>query len=242
MKAFPRHALPITAAILLLSFTLAACGIDEFVYLYPVTNVGNNPTDSDDDSYKFFSFVTRDSDNDSEASGYFQGWEIYYRIYNSVSDRSVDTTAIETKIDDDPANAWSEVINTRKYKRMTLIQGSDTASLLSAPLLKGTSSDRAVTIRPLTLASYPAEFTVDGVQITGSGGADSFAWRSVTAVKAKSFDYDEIETSDADVKYNSSYGTDEWYLQAYVFAYGFDTSYKALYSEPKSLGSITIAQ
>jgi len=227
-------------------FALSAfigCGIDEYVYLEPVSNVLNNPTDSPDAAYRFFSFVTKDETNQAEAGGYFQGWEIYYRIYNSKSDRSADTTDIATKADADPANAFYYVNTTKKYRRMTFIRGDDTSSLASAPLIGASSSDRTITIRPVSTGdSYPAEFLIDETQVFGSDGTALLAWREESDVSAKSFDYEEIDTGDTDVKYNSgaSVGTDAWFLQAYVFAYGFDTSYKAIYSELLSLGSITI--
>lgn len=221
---------------------LTGCGIDEYIYLEPVSNILNNPTDTDVDSYKYFSFQTKDAENNADAAGYFKGWEIYYRIYNSVTDRSTDTAAIATKAADDPANAFNYVNTTKKYRRMTFIRGTDTSVMYPAPLIAESPSDRIVFIRPYTIGlSYPEAFTLNGVQVNLSG-TDAFAWRSVTDVLAESFEYAQIDQTDADVQYNSSVGlsAQKWYLQAYVFAYGFDTSFKVIYSEPTSLGSITI--
>lgn len=230
------------AVLFFVLFILGGCGIDEYIYLEPVSNIINNPTDSTDPAIKYFSFVTKDEDNATNAYGYFKGWEIYYRIYNSTTDRSTDTTAIAAKVDDDPVNAFYYVNTTKKYRRMTLVYNEDTSTLASAPLISGTASDRTVVLRPYSISdSYPAVFTAGGADVSiPTTSLNSLAWRSVSDVLAESFDYEEIDTTDVDVQYNSGSGTDSWFLQAYVFAYGFDTSFKVIYSEPVSLGSITI--
>lgn len=239
---FSRAALLRAAAGIYALCILSACGIDEYIYLEPVSNIVNNPTDTDVASYKYYSFITKDADNSSNASGYFKGWEIYYRIYNSKSDRSADTTAIASKVDTDPANAFNFVSTTKKYRRMTTIHGTDTTALYSAPLLGISSSNRSIFIRPLPFGDeYPAEFTADGTPVSNSEGP-ALVWRSVSDVQAKTFEFADIAADDADVQYNSASGTEEWYLQAYVFAYGFNSTFKVIYSEPVSLGSISITQ
>ncbi len=240
MRTVRTNALSLAAAALSLVACLAGCGIDEYIYLEPVSNVTNNPTDTPDASFRYYAFITKDADNAANASGYFKGWEIYYRIYNSQSDRNTDTAAIAAKIDADPANAFYYVSTTKKYRRMTFIHGNDTSAPYSAPLLTGDTVDRTVLIRPYTInETYPAAFTVNGVPWTISG-ENVLVWRSVSEVLAKSFEHADISSTDADVQFNSGSSTGSWYAQAYAFAYGFDTSFKVIYSKPVSLGSITI--
>lgn len=220
---------------------ITACGIEEYIYLYPP--ITKNSPSTVDPSGAYFSFTTADADNTADAGGYFQGWEVYYRIYNSETDRAADVNDIVTKNTKDSANVFSYISSTKKYRRMTLLNGSATNSMLSAPLLKGTGTDRLVEIRPVSGGDeYPVEFSVDGTQLTGSDGENAYVWRSLDDVNAKSFDYPEIDSADADVTFNSSGGTDSWYLQAFALAIGYDLNYKALYSAAANLGSLKIAE
>jgi len=77
---------PRGAARLLAAFAacfLVACGIEYYVYLYPVNSIDNNPTDASSDEANYYGFVTRDEDNIDDADEYFLGFEVYYKIFNS---------------------------------------------------------------------------------------------------------------------------------------------------------------
>ncbi len=229
------------AALLALTI-LVSCGIDQFIYLHPPTALAT-PESPNEPLTAFFSFRTTDEDNNNDSSGYFKGWEVYYRIYNSTAQRSQDATDIATKNDKDPANVYSYVVNTKSYRRMTLINGSESASMLPAPLLSAAASDRTVTIRPFPLGEeYPAEFTTD--KGLGTEQALPLIWRTSPGSdgKPKSFEYEDIAEDDGDVKYSSSSGKEAWYIQAYAFAYGFDESFRAIHSKAAALGSLIIAE
>ena len=78
----------------------------------------------------------------------------------------------------------------KSYRRMTLINGSESASMLPAPLLSAAASDRTVTIRPFPLGEeYPAEFTTD--KGLGTEQALPLIWRTSPGSdgKPKSFEY-----------------------------------------------------
>lgn len=229
---------PVLAVLALLA--PLACGIDQFIYLYPPTALVT-PESPNEPLYAYFSFRTTDEDNTQDSVGFFKGWEVYYRLYNSATLRSQDATDIATKNDKDPANVYSYVVNTKKYRRMTLIKDTETASLLPAPLLSASGADRTVTIRPIALGEeFPQEFTID----KGLGTEVSFPtiWRTVNVAQAKPFEYEEIDSEDGDVSNTSSAGTDTWYVQAYAFAYGFDESFKAVHSKAAFLGSLIISE
>jgi hypothetical protein len=58
---------------------------------------------------------------------------------------------------------------------------------------------------------------------------------------------DEIDSGDSDFTYSASWdkkvtGEKLAYVQAYVLAYGYDESYKSLYSELFELGCITLTE
>lgn len=233
-----RPVVPLAIAAFLAS-GMISCGIEDYIYLYPP--IARNAPSSVDPSGAFFSFDTADSDNTAEAGGYFLGWEVYYRIYNSESDLASDVSDITTKNTKDPANVFSFLTSAKKYRRMTLVRDSDTNAMLSAPLLEGSGTDRLVKIRPVASGDeYPAEFSVDGTQQTGAGGEDTYVWRSIDDVNTKPFDYPEIDAADADVRNNATGAPDSWYLQAFALAIGYDLNYKAVYSGAANLGSVKI--
>jgi len=196
---------------------LAACGIESFVYLYPITYRDFEP--SSDSNYNYFSFRTSDEKNESESSGYFRGFEIYYRIYNNNSTRLSDKSLINNYNTNNPTTAYTYLLSTKLYRRLSCTVRPD-----DMPLIPGSNGNRQVIIR---LYGTPIR-TNDG-----TGPTD------------KLFDLDEIDNGDSDFTYSSSWDTNGTgkklaYVEAYAVAYGYDESYKSLYSELFELGYITL--
>lgn len=225
------------AAVLALPLALCGCGIDTFVYLYPVTQLLNSPSTTDP-SYNYFQFKTSDSDNyDAYGSdGYFKGFEVYYRIYNSTSTRSSDVSAIYTYNENNPTTALTKLVGTYYYHRMV-----HSGRLTSIPLIPGDSSNRTVSIRLFDQNNYVAYFSLDG-STNGSGSIGIPERTHNSGTTFETFVFKNIDTSDDDVSYTSSSGTTTWYVQAYAVAYGYDESYKPYYSEVFSLGYVTVTE
>lgn len=230
-----RFRIILSALFVFAALVLSGCGIDTYVYLYPVSSLLNTPS-SVDPSLNYFQFSTSDGKNyDTYGdNGYFKGFDIYYRIYNSSSDRSTDVSEIYTHNENYPTATATWLVSTKKYTRM--VRDGRTYEL---PLIPGSDSNRIVTIRLSDDVGYTASFFVG----SSDDSSDSLG-RPLRNPSNKSspvtFDFDEIDSSDADVKYSASAGKKEWYVQAYVVAYGYDESYKPYYSEVFSLAYTTI--
>jgi hypothetical protein len=237
-----RAACAFCLAALVLPLALCGCGIETYVYLYPVTQLPNGyPSSTAGNAVdNFFQFRTSDSDN--SGNSYFRGFEIYYRIYNSLSTRSSDVSTINTYNENNPTTAMTYLINTKNYHRMVY-----SARQTDIPLIPGTSSDRTVSIRLFAQTPYIPYFSLDGTT-DGSGtlGIPERTHNSGTSYEPF-FETDDqtkgnISSSDDDVTFTSGSGESTWYVQAYVAAYGYDESYKSIYSEIFNLGYVTITQ
>ena len=208
--------------------TLSGCGVDEYVFLYPVTNP-HVPTA--DPLFNYFSFTTSDKKNTDEASGYFKGFEIYYRIYNSESGRDSDVVAINNYNSDNPSSAYSYLINTKNYCRL-----SCAVRPVDFPLIPESTSNRPVVIG---LGQSIQTFVIS-VAGDSSLYGEPRRTNNGTTEADKRFIFDEIDNGDSDYTYSSSGKTDTVYIQAYALAYGYDQSYKSIYSELCNLGYVTI--
>lgn len=213
----------------------AACGIESFVYLYPITYRDFEP--SSDSNYNYFSFRTSDEKNESESSGYFRGFEIYYRIYNNNSTRLSDKSLINNYNTNNPTTAYTYLISTKLYRRLSCAVRPDTM-----PLIPGSSANRQVLIRLEQYLDQAPQISVAG---DTSLYGNPLRTNDGTGPKDKLFDVDEINNGDSDFTYSSSWDTNGTqkklaYVEAYVVAYGYDESYKSLYSELFELGYITL--
>ena len=214
---------------------LAACGIESFIYLYPITYRDFEP--SSDSRYNYFSFRTSDAKNESESSGYFKGFEIYYRIYNNNSTRVSDKTLINNYNTNNPTTAYSYLMSTKLYRRLSCaVRPQD------MPLIPGSSVNRQVVVRLEQYLDQLPQISVEG-DTTLYG--EPRRTNDETSSDAKLFDLDEIDNGDSDFTYSSSWDTSPTgkklaYVEAYAVAYGSDESYKSLYSELFELGYITL--
>jgi hypothetical protein len=210
----------------------SSCGIDTFVYLYPVNQLLNSPSENDPVN-NYFKFKTSDEDNNSSA--YFKGYEIYYRIYSDKATRNSDVSAISAYNDANPTTALTTLVSSYRYTRMVY-----TGKTTDIPLIEGTTTNRVISIRLTDYFTYKASISDDGSN-DGSGSLGIPMRTLNDGTKIVSFDYGNIHTSgDSDVSSNSSSSPDVWYVQAYVVAYGYDESYKPYYSSLFSLAHVVI--
>lgn len=217
---------------------LCGCGIETFVYLYPVIYRDFQPTS--DATYNYFSFKTSDAKNSSDSGDYFKGFEVYYRIYNNESARESDEFSINSINLSSPTTAYSFLINTKNYQRL---RGSQQPTAM--PLISDSSNDRAVIIRLVSYNTETPQISVAGDKATY--GTPMRTNLTGTVVNCNVFDLDDISSGDSDATISSSWDTNISgkhlaYVQAYVMAYGYDDSYKALYSKLFDLGFITLTE
>lgn len=209
--------------------TTAACGIENVIYLErPRRRYGTSYLN--DLSKRYCEFATAGAWNTENAAGYFQGTEIYYRIYERESDCTSDISAISRYNDDNPANAATYLQDTKKYYRLI------TADTSKRPLMPASISDTIVRFR---LQDYGD--TVDPALLTVDSSSLGVPYRGLEIpVDKRSFEKQNIALEDTDVQKTSSTNesTEFWYVNFYAVSYGYDKSFRTLYSSLEPLGYI----
>jgi hypothetical protein len=214
---------------------LTSCGLDTYIYLFPVSQYYNFP--SEQDLYNYISFPTENALNAGTA--YFKGFEIYYRIYNNKDTRASDVASINSQNTNYPATVYSYIITTKKYSRLNATTRISSIPLIPRPTV---ASNETVNIRLYDYGTNLKGITVGGVDY-------GLALRTVDGVtkigdSQYSFVFEDIEknTSSSDISYGTfdDASNKKYYLQAFVLAYGYDDNLKSIYSSSYDLGFITI--
>lgn len=223
-----------TASVLWLS-----CGIETVVFLERPRRI-HDTSYQDDRSKRYCHFRTADAVNTAYSAGYFQGTEIYYRIYEREADCQSDKSSIDSYNDSNPAAAAQYLQDTKKYYRLT------TSTLATRPLISSTGSDVEVRFR---LQDYDSVDTAQlvtapslGSPYQGGGTSLGVPYRGGEIFYSKrSFDRQNIFTDDADVQKSASSEKGEfWCVNFYAVSYGYDTAFRTLYSSLSPLGYIKI--
>ena len=251
----PSNASALCLAALFVLF--AACGIEVYIYLEPVSTYINKPGSAADEALNYVAFVTSDIANYDSAEDYFKGFEIYYRIYNNITTLNSDVSAIDSYSEDTDtqALAYSYLISTKSYSRLTgssrltgypLIEASDSASPANRAvyirMYNAVSGSYTAGIKVYTLASSQSD-SENGTLLYDYGSAR----RTISSVSRNqnkyTFQIDYITSSDSDVSWSTSSTSDgTLYVQFYVMAYGYDESFSNIYSIPYNLGYITLTE
>ena len=214
---------------------LTSCGLDTYIYLFPVSQYYHFP--SEQDLYNYISFPTENALNAGTA--YFKGFEIYYRIYNNKDTRASDVASINSQNTNYPATVYSYIITTKKYSRLNATTRISSIPLIPRPTV---ASNETVNIRLYDYGTNLKGITVGGVDY-------GLALRTVDGVtkigdSQYSFVFEDIEknTSSSDISYGTfdDASNKKYYLQAFVLAYGYDEGFKPIYSEAFNLGYLTI--
>lgn len=221
-------------------FLFFSCGIDYYIYLYPVVDRNPDPCTSYenpetyDKNNNLFGFRTRDSANSSISN--YQGYMVYYRIYNNSDTMLSDMNYINNynSNDDYKANIISYIEN-RNFKRLYCENQS-----FAAPLINKSNSDRTVKIRLVSEQDYGTGITVDDVIL----GIPIRNTSSSPYNPEYFFDTDKFSQEDSDISFTQGdvnfEDVDTWYVSAYVLTYGIDDVYSPVYSSALWLGCSVI--
>ncbi len=211
----------------------SACGLDTFYYLDPPISrhfIDDASSLSNDPSKQFVSFATASSNADN--ADIFQGTSVYYKIFNSTSNLLSNKISIEN-INTEYTNQGIERLISWGYQPLTTDQVT-TANLVPA------GQTKVVTIRLANATGYPAEITVDGLNI----GVP------VRSVEDKTFSFSSVAQSNSpyslpmegqeDVSFSTGAGTSTWYVALYAVSTGMSPSLTPVYSQVVYLGSLAI--
>lgn len=221
-------------------FLFVSCGIDYYIYLYPVVDRNPDPCTSYENPETYdinnnlFGFKTRDSANSSISN--YQGYMVYYRIYNNSDTMLSDMNYINNynSNDDYKANIISYIEN-RNFKRLYCENQS-----FAAPLINKSNSDRTVKIRLVSEQDYGTGITINDVLL----GTPIRNISSSPYNPEYFFDTDKFSQEDSDISFTQGdvnfEDVDTWYVSAYVLTYGIDDVYSPVYSSALWLGCSVI--
>lgn len=209
---------------LLSVFIFFSCGIDDIVYLEP-PKLTHNPTGYIDEAQMYFEFETSDKENLNAALGFFKGFEVYYRIYESKTDCENLIKNMVQYNESNPANSVNYLLSSYNYKLLTY-QGY---SYQDRPIVPASGSpvNRRVRFRIEALTSYPNVFSIDGT-IQGK------------VLRQFGEEFADAKSGDYDVQSSSNPSPDSFYVAVFAATYGFDKSFRPLYSSLISLGYVQI--
>lgn len=203
-----------------------SCGIDDIVYLEHPKLI-HRPTGHTDENKKYFEFETSDKTNFQSASGFFKGFEIYYRIYESKRDCESVISNMEKYTETNPSNSVNYLLSSYNYRLLA----HSNHSYQVRPLIKAPSAvplnNRSVKFRIENLNFFPNDFNVDG----STEGKTQ---------RQNGEDFKDAKKGDYDVQSSAEPSSDSFYVAVFAAAYGFDTSFKTIYSDLISLGYVEI--
>lgn len=216
------------------SMLIAGCGIEGFVYLEKPQRIAHDPSNLEDLSQRYCEFTTADTANSVSVGSYFQGTEIYYRIYERKDDCENDKSQISQYNEDNPFTAAEYLEKTKKYYRLT------TNQTLLRPLIGLQGSDATIRFR---LQDYGSPIS-DPAQLTVNSTSKGVPQRDISILSSdkRAFNKDTIVVGDDDVQPSSvSIGTEEyWCVNFYAVSYGYTTTFSTIRSSLESLGYIFI--
>ena len=209
-----------------IAFIFFSCGIDDSVYLEPPKFI-HSPSGHNDDAQKYFEFETSDKENLNAALGFFKGFEVYYRIYESETDCENVIKNMVKYTETNPVNSVNYLFSSHNYKLLSHSNHSYQNKPIIKALTVSPSNDRRIIFRLEDVDSFPSDFTVAGSKAgnTKRQNGEEFA-------AAKRGDYD--------VQSSSNPSDDSFYVAVFASAYGYDLSFKPIYSELVSLGYVKI--
>jgi hypothetical protein len=232
---------------------LSSCGVEVYYSLEaPLSRAMANPTDP---GGRFFSFYT----NESGALSVFKGTNVYYKIYNNMSELNSDITSINSSNAEYSSSGYNR-ISSLGYQQLETTTRPDI-------LFTSTGSNREIIIRlidegaydlPTDTFAFTSQVRVGGSIVSrprrrssGEGfnfylGTGASGWAgnpnpNKTHTPGTPNDPDRLPASgDSDTRYSSFTSSDTWYVNAYAVSIGQDPYLTWLYSQLLHLGYIEI--
>lgn len=211
-----------------------SCGLDTFYVIESPTDIIHEPSYNSSYDECYFSFRTKES---SQSGGFsFDGTNVYYRIYDSLSKMQSSVSSLQNLALNSSDTAASSLIKTAAsggYGYRPLRSSDESSSIL----IENSGSDKQVSIR---LTNYQDGDYKAYIRI---GTADA---GKPLRESGYSFDFGRNGSNDrmpvsGDADYSSSSSADnDKYVAMFAFAVGHDSAYSNYYSNILYLGSVKI--
>jgi hypothetical protein len=202
-----------------------SCGLEVYYSLEP-PSMRVFIEGPEDPVNNYFSFYTNETGNKTIA---FKGTNVFYRIYNNLSELTSDITSVSAVNTAYTTNGYSR-ISSLGYRQL------DSTGRHSV-LLENTGSNREVRIRLSTQQSYTPSFSPLGetpIRMTNRQGFDFYKDDDPNLC-------DDLPVSgDLDTRYSTFTTADTWYVNAYAVSVGQDEYLNPLYSQLLHLGYVRI--
>ncbi len=230
-----------------LLFFNTSCGLDTFYVLDPPISIIHQPEYSNESQdSKYFEFWTNEN---TQIEGFtFLGTEVYYKIYNSYSQMTSETSVLQTLSNDadKSATAAEKMINNTSsggygFKALKVAGNPE------SPLVTASDSNQRVYIRLSdyqNVEDYSARVLVNGANLNGAAGK-TIPVRNTSDMRTFNFgrngSYDIAPAKDdEDVKFTSGVTSSKWYVCMFAASLGMDATYQNYYSNILYLGSVSI--
>ncbi|TCW61353.1 hypothetical protein C5O22_06565 [Treponema sp. J25] len=196
---------------IILGVVFFSCGIEEYIYLFPVSNVSVNGVSS----------ITITTPDQSSVASYFDRYLIFYRIYLSDNNLSSVSSSDLSSINTAMASHYSY------FSTYTSTANYSVVSYNMSDIFN-------------QKGFYELSVTDSSVNLTSDSSVTfTLTLNSGLRYKSRSFSKSDINKNgndDEDVEGTGQYA----YVMFYIIAFGTDTGGSAIYSNPTWLGVLKI--
>jgi len=224
MSTYSRRSL--WAVALATAFMLVSCGIEDYEYLYPPTELSSGTT-----------IIIRHNTQNKDSSA-FLGYELYYKIY--LGDSSSDPPAVAGTDASTIEASWSTVYPDVVVKRITdagYVKMASSKDLSSATVttLKGDpffdiSSGELPKAVDATL-NLIGEAGTWNKTVDNSVSSTYYLRRQATSSTSEHLLFTDYEYSKIDCDPSNTSGSKYW-IRIYAVAFGFNSDWSYLYGTP----------
>lgn len=200
---------------IILGVVFFSCGIEEYIYLFPVSNVSVNGVSS----------ITITTPDQSSVASYFDRYLIFYRIYLSDKNLSSVSSSDLSSINTAMASHYSYFSIYTSTANYSVVSYNMSDIFNQKGFYELSVTDSSVTLTSDT----PVTFTL--------------TLNSGLRYKSRSFSKSDINKNgndDEDVEGDANTTGQYAYVMFYIIAFGTDTGGSAIYSNPTWLGVLKI--
>lgn len=201
---------------------MSACGIEEYVYLYPPDTVlsGN-----------IFTY----SNNTGNDPVYFYGYRVLYRFYPTSTDAEAAVTTVSSLYSSYPTTIYEKMKNSPYLFRDVRIGNDQKDELLIQ------SADRQDAFSVDLNFQNCVSSGEDAIIIVSSGSpgtdpdisASQVLYQTISGESLIGFSQSDLVERIGVFEEGTNFAEGKTYLLLYVIAYGYNSSFGNVYSEPK---------
>ena len=201
---------------------LVSCGLEDYVYLYPPETAKTNE-------------VLAFSNNIQNDPLVFYGYKILYRFYKSADAASDGIASVANLYTSYPTTVYDKMKSVLKYRDLLLGESKAADLIIDSADKQAVFTIQLDFTETVSLGNDALLAISEGSPVTVPDLSSSVVlYRSVSTPGNVGFEKNELLGYD-DMVVDENYidGSGETYLLLYVLAYGYNSSFIPVFSEPK---------